>query len=166
MKKIKSFGLTLIALALPLFTAQAFDFLTIYPADSPNAKQIKLDDVKRITFDGNTLAVETFDGNPRDTFFALEGIGKIIFKEFDEKYGEVSVQPVTADADVIAYIFAGELVVESSADVKLLTLFSIDGKILQRSTQSTMYIGSLPASVYILQINTEQGSAVRKIIKQ
>ena len=161
-KKLKTFGLTLIAFALSLFAVQAVEVISleIYPAGGITVKH-ELEQIQRISFSAGGVLVKHFGADA--TNYAFENIIKIIFGTMDP----VANSLVIADTDVTAYITsAGELVVFSSADFKSLTLLSIDGKILQKGISSPMFVGSLPASIYLLQIDTTQGTIVKKLVKQ
>jgi len=160
-KKLKTFGLTAIVFALSLFTVQATDdHLWIHPTGGSSIKKVELDNIERITFADGKVSVKTFDGN---IVYAFENVSKLTFGD-----GNTGIDtPLSAaELDAIAYISpAGELIVKSSASINSLTLFAIDGKMVQKSNLSTMFVGSLPASIYILRIDTEEGTVVKKIIK-
>ena len=159
-KKIKTFGLTIIAFAMTLFAVQAADALLVYPANG-TATKFDLNNVQRITFSNGEMLVKPFDSNA--TAFTIENISKISFGNMNVAINRPMITP-----DIIAYITPeGKLVVKSdAASVKSLTLFSTEGKILQKTASSTMFIGSLTANIYLLQVETTQGVVVKKIIKQ
>ena len=160
--KLKSIGLMLIALTLPFFGVQAFDALTVHSTNGTNVTQIELDKIQRITFSDNAVAVKNVEGVT--ALFAFEEFLRITFEPMEED--QTFVCPVISDLDVIVYISFGNLVAVSTATINSMTLFSIDGRVIQRIDASRMFVGHLPASVYLLQVNTEQGSFMRKIIKQ
>ena len=70
-------------------------------------------------------------------------------------------------SETFAYVTpAGEVIVESSVAVQSLTLFDVTGKIAVETRHATaLHASALPAGVYFLQINTAQGSVIKKIIK-
>ena len=159
-KKLKTFGLTLIAFALTLSAAQAANALLVHPANGGAAAKFDLNNVQRITFSNGEMLVKPFGSNA--AVFVIENISKISFEEMDVAINRPVITP-----EVIVYISpAGEVVVKSEAGVKSLTLFSTEGRILQKTDSSTMFIGSLTANVYLLQIETTKGIVVKKIIKQ
>ena len=163
-KKLKTFGLTLIAFALSLFATQAqvTDVMLVNSADGGSSDKVALNNIQRITFSANDLNVITFDG--RNFVCAYENIGKIVFDS--QVITDVANSLVTGSNALVYITSAGELVVENFTDIKSLTLLSIDGKILQKAASSPMYINSLPASVYLLLIDSAQGVIARKIVKQ
>ena len=165
--KLKTLGLTITAFVLSLFAAQAqtqeINALSISPASGSSVVQIALEDIQRITFSGAAdLSLKTLDGN--ETVYALSNIQKIIFDHKTNTNMECLIAPGLEA--ILHYLTpAGELVVESQRDIKSLTLFSIEGKMIQTTRLSTMYVGTLSSGVYILKIDTPEGPVVRKIIK-
>jgi len=158
-KKLKTFGLTIIAFALMLPVAQAADALLVHPTNGVAAK-FELNNVQCITFANGKMLVKLFNSDA--TTFTVESISKISFENTNVAINRSVITP-----DVVVYITPeGKVAVESQADVKFLTLFSTEGRVLQKTASSTMYIGSLTANVYLLQIETTQGLVVKKIIKQ
>ena len=164
-KKLKTFGLTLIAFALSLFTAQAqlTDVLSVYPDNGSIPANYALGNIQRVTFLTDDFSVLLLNGN--NFAYAYENTDKIVFANADI-FTDIS-NPLVPGLNIVTYITpAGELVVDSFADIKSLTLLSIDGKILQKGISSSMFVGYLPASIYLLQIETAQGIVVKKVFKQ
>ena len=158
-KTLKIFGLS-IFFPLWVFSAQLTDGLLVHPVTGSFIEKIALDNIERITFSDGDMSIQSSDGNV--IVYLFTDISKITF----DKINEAGINNPVSELDIIVYVSSmGELVVNSSSIVKSLTLFSIDGKIVQRGTSSTMFIGSLPASAYILRIETEEGAAVKKIIR-
>jgi len=160
--KLKSYALLLIALVLPAFSMQAFDGLKIH-LTSGTSEQIELDKIQRITFDNMAMSVKTDDG--LTTMFIFEDFLKITFEKMGDQDPNFN-NPVMCDSDLFVFLHSGELVAVSNTEIHSMILFSIEGRIIQKTNADRMYVGTLPASVYLLQINTEQGSFMRKIIKQ
>jgi len=160
-KNLKTFGLTVIAFALTLFAAQASDALSVYLASGTSAEKMELDNIQRVTFsETGNLLVKPFNGNA--IVYILENIGKITFEDMMS----VGIANVPM-SDLKLYVTRdGEVVVESTADIQSLTLFSVVGHLLARTTSSRMQIGYLPQNVYLLKIDTSEGTVVKRIIKQ
>ena len=163
-KKLKTFRLTIMAFALSLFAVQAqqvVDVMSVYPATGGTPAVYILDNIQKLLFTTGELSVKPIDNSA--TLYAFGNVSKVTFS----KTSGVPNSLTTIGADVsVNWPEPGVLAVQSCAALKSLTLLSIDGKILQKTTSSTMFVGSLPASVYLLQIETAQAKVVKKIIKQ
>ena len=121
----------------------------------------RLNDLRRITFSGNNLVLLMQNAN--QTSYALNDVRKITFG----KASSNGITPVAPDLDILVYVTPqGEVVVETPYAVRSLTLFDITGKKWQTSAESRLNINALTSGVYILQINTAQGSVTKKIIKK
>jgi len=172
--RLKTVGLTIIALAISLFNAQAAEALFVHLADGSSVPNSALDNIQRITFSNGNMFVKSFDGNS-DINAYLDNIAKITFGDI-EITDDVTA-PRAPGLDVVVYITpAGGIVVESPEAVQSLTLFNVDGKILRVATavetghalslQTTLDASTLPTGIYLLQIKTQQGIVTKKIIKK
>ena len=167
-----SFCLLHVLLLLPINAAHSQEALIVHKTGGSAAKSFALDNVQRITFSGDNLSVKQFDGN--DSAYALDDIAKLTFG--DMIITDVKAPSAPIRLEVVVYSTSpGELVVKSSAAIQSLTLFNIGGKILHAnaieterapSLQTAVNISAFPTGVYLLQINTEQGTVVKKIIKK
>ena len=166
-----SHWLLYVMLLLSANTAYSQDALIVHGRDVTRHVSIALDNVQRITFSGNDLSVKPFDGNA--AVYALDHIVKITFGNME--ISDVT-NPVGSDLDVVVYVTpAGEIVIESPVAIQSVTLIAMDGKILRRtdsavetlhatSLQTTINVSNLSKGVYLLQIDTTQGTVVKKII--
>jgi len=170
-------GLTTVALALSLSATKAADALLIHPTDGSSSESFALDNVQRITFSGNDIIVETWRTASPDNnieIYTLDYVSKITFGNVNSNS---IANPSATSLDVLVYTTpAGEFIVESPISIKSLTLFTIDGKILATQTQlvgtlratslqASVNVSGLPSGVYILLIDTVQGTVAKKIIK-
>ncbi|MDR0232627.1 MAG: T9SS type A sorting domain-containing protein [Dysgonamonadaceae bacterium] len=165
--KLKTLGLTTILLVLSLFSVQADDALIVYINDLGPVNS-KLDNVQRITFSDDQLSIKLFDSNA--TNYSIDNITKITFGDVDFT-GISNLPKADNNLDVLIYsTSAGEIVVESSSSIQSLTLFSIDGKMLQAvkphatSLHETINVSSFMSGVYLVQVKTQQGVIVKKVI--
>ena len=74
--------------------------------------------------------------------------------------------------DVFSYVTTeGDIIVESLNAIKSLTLFGIDGKMItkqQTNGVEKQYIASIrdcAVGVYLLHVETEQGTVIKKVVK-
>jgi len=128
-----------------------------------------LKNIQRLSFPDDNLSVKTFDGN--EAVYILEDIAKLDFG--DVITTDVATPQTSNSIDVIVYVTpAGDVVVESPAAVKSLTLFNIDGKVLLRTVETRhatslqTNLSAFPTGVYLLHVETEQGTVAKKIIKK
>ena len=154
-------------LLLSISTAHSQSHLVIYKADG-SAEDARLDNIERLSFSDGNLSVKTSDGN--SAVYALDNV-KLRFE--DVIHAGVN-DPVTNGIDVVVYANqAGEVVVKSPVAIQSLALLGMDGKMLRTvetgrapSLQTTLNVSSLPTGVYLLRIETLQGTVVKKMIKQ
>ena len=154
------FGLLM---SLSVAVAQTTDGLLVHPANGSAVQGTALNNIQRLTFDGNNLSVENTNGTVAN--YILTDIAKLTF-------GDITITNIDNPAaqsaiDVNVYFTPeGELVVESPAAVKSLALFAIDGKSVLRNNSTSISLVSLPTGIYILLIETQQGNVSKKIIKK
>ena len=169
MNKIRCLCLWLLyaMLLLSMNTAYSQEALIVHPANGSLATSFVLENIQHITFSNDNLSVKSFDCNDV-VVRSLDNVEKITF---GDKLPASLIPPSTADLNVVAYITPdGVIVVKSSAIVQSLKLFDLNGKILRTTTQKTpqtsINISSLPAGIYLLRIETKQGTKINKIIKK
>ena len=102
-------------------------------------------------------------------YYNYDDIAKITFVD---NYTGINNPVAKSGSDVIVHITpAGDLTVESAVAIKSLTLFSIDGRLISKDnytfveTQSIVSLQGKPAGVYLVRVETEQGTVVKKIVK-
>lgn len=70
-------------------------------------------------------------------------------------------------ADVLIYPNPANDILYIEGIVKTVTVFDMSGRsVLQRENQNTLSLGHLPAGVYVISIENENGRSVQKLIKQ
>ena len=164
--KLKTLTATTIASALSLsaVVAQTAEGLFVHPVDGSAIQSTALDNIQRLTFDGNDLSVVE-NTNGTTAGYALDDVAKLTF-------GDIIVMNIdnpTAQSaiDVNVYVTpAGELVVESPVAVKSLVLFSMSGTQMLRTNSTSISLTSLQTGVYVLLVETNQGNISKKIIKK
>jgi hypothetical protein len=169
MKKTYLFSIWLLLLFMP--TVYAGQVFKVHKSDIYPSFDYSLEEIRQITFADGQLLVHSVDGTYKD--HTLSAIQKISFSEKteSEKGDGTSVSDGLADKQaMVAYITpSGEVVVESEAKILSLTLYDVSGKRLLHTlvsgNSSSLSVSGIPSGVYLLQITTEQGIVVKKIIK-
>ena len=165
---------------LPIGVAHSQEALIVHIADGARPISILLDDIQRITFSGDDLSAKLFDGSV--AAYALDAVAKLTFG--DGMGTGISAPPASDPIDVVVYFASpGEMVVECRGDARnalacnaitRVAVFGIDGTMRTAvgalhatpRQQTTIDISAFPPGVYLLQIETLQGTTVKKIIKK
>jgi hypothetical protein len=127
---------------------------------SPNGtvQSFALDDLKKITFTETDMSFHAMNGNITSLLF--DDVSAWTF----EPLGMV-VLPVTAES-VKVYLNAGCVVVESPANISAVSLYNLQGALLQHTAKAILPVSALPAGLYIVRVADRQGNAsVHKILK-
>ncbi len=164
MKKVfNSLSLLSLVSMMSMQVVSAQEELIVHKTDGVSIESSELENIQRITFpDGEMLVVETWHATSLQ--IALDEIAKLSFGEMQTT--ETTAPPLAPPIDVAVYITAqNEIVVESPAAIQSLALYNVDGKMLRVATETTINASTLPTGVYLLQVKTEQGTIVKKIIK-
>jgi len=131
------------------------------------ADTILLNEIQQIYFSGESMIVEMLSENKE---YDLADIAKLLFANI----GTTGINNpfVQNNLDVRAYITSvNNLVVESSVAIKLITLFGNDGKTVFQQhykgveTRCVISLQGNASGIYLLQIETEQGIVVKKVVK-
>jgi len=143
------------------------DSLILQKNDGSPADKILLRNIQQLSFSDENLSVETPSGSKE---YAFEDIAKLLFK--NGSITGINNPPAQSGFDVWVFVTpAGDAVVESSLTIKSLMLFSIDGKMLfkqqydEEKTQCSVSLQNRAAGIYLLGIETEQGTVVKKVVK-
>jgi len=155
---------------LPSGAAYSQEALNVYLTDGAAPKNFALDKIQRITFSGNNLNVRLFDNTT--TAYSLDGIAKLRFGGLNTSNSIVVPEP----ADVTVYFRSpGEITVKSPSAIRRLAVYAIDGRLMHSAAidmanasvlQTAVDVSAFPRGVYIVQIETQQGTVSKKIIKQ
>ena len=166
-KRIRGLGLLAAALAMSLASVWAVgenetpEALNVYFYNSDVVQSTLLDDLQGISFSGDNLLLQTQGSNK--TSISLNDVRKITFGEAIPN----SVTPVVKDSDIRVYVTPqSEVVIETLRKILSLNIFDITGKKCLTSVETDLNISALSSGIYLLQINTAQGSVTKKIIKQ
>ena len=145
------------------------DTLFVHKSNGSSVEKIALDDIQLLSFSSTNLTVGTLSGN--EVVYALNDIAKILFK--DASTTGIHNPSAQGNLDVFVYVSpTGDVVVESSVTIKSLTLFGVDGKMIYQQhcnggeKQCAISLQENAAGVYLIQVETEQGAVVKKVINQ
>ncbi|MCL2776304.1 MAG: T9SS type A sorting domain-containing protein [Oscillospiraceae bacterium] len=141
--------------------------LIVNKNDGSLADKILLNDIQQLSFSDENLSVETSSGNE---VYAYENVIKLIFGDINSSGIN---NPAKDGFDVIAYVTPeGDAVVKSSVPIKSLTLFGVDGKMISKQncngmieTLHAMSLQGKPSGVYLLRVETEQNTVVKRVVK-
>ena len=131
---------------------------------SPVGK-ILLSNIQQLSFSDGNLSVETSNGNEA---YAFDDIAMLLF---DISAAGINNPPARSGDMLISITPAGDVIIESLVAIKSLALFSADGKMIsmqQCYDAKTQCIASLPdnaAGVYLIRVETEQGTVIKKVVK-
>ena len=132
-----------------------------FPADST-----LLDNIEQLTFSDGNLSVELVGGS--NDVYSFEDIAKLTFGHITTPTGTGNPQAQSPEV-IVSVDLEGNMKVECAAEIKSLTLFTIDGKTVSTVTVETRHATSLPqrlsAGVYLLSVETGQGTVIKKIVK-
>ena len=121
------------------------------PVDDTAYDELLLDDIQMLSISGWNLFVETRH-DATHLQYDLDDLEKL---SFGGRPSHISY-PVQDKLNVIAYFTKeGNLVVESPADIRSLTLFGIDGKMIPTR--------NVAAGIYLVRVETRQGVVVKKV---
>jgi len=147
--------------------AASDEALIVNRNDGSPANKILMNDIQQLFFGSDSLFVETSDGSE---MYALADIANLLFGDNTTSINNPSVQN---SLDLLVSVTpSGDVTVKSSAGIRSLTLFGIDGKMISKQhcngTVETWHAASLqgkPAGVYLIRVETEQDTVVKKIVK-
>ena len=142
-------------------TVSSNDALVVNKSNGSSADKILLDSIKQLTFlDGNLSVVSVSDSS------SVYSFGNITNLTFNKIITGIS-NPKAQSPEVIVYVNSdGNIKVECTVEIKSLTLFSIDGKTVTTvETGRTSFLQCPSAGIYILAVETTQGTIVKKIVK-
>jgi len=139
--------------------------LIVNKNDGSPADKILLNNIQQLSFSDGNLSIET---SSISEAYAYENVMKLIFGDINSSGIN---NPAQNGFDVIAYVTPeGDAVVKSSVPIKSLTMFDIDGKMISKQncngveTQCTASLQGKPAGVYLLRVETEQNTVVKKVV--
>jgi hypothetical protein len=119
-----------------------------------------LDDIRKLVFTSSNFLLMPGSGSTISYPFA--SITKVSF----EGGNTTGMNIPAACFDVSTYLtLQGEVIVLTDAFIYSLTLFGTEGKILGKSHSNTLSVSHLPAGIYLLRVETVQGTVVKKVIK-
>ena len=141
--------------------------LIVYKNDDSPVDKILLNDIQQLSFSDENLSVETSNNSK---VYGFEDITKLLFGDINTS--KINNPFAQSNFDVFVSVTpVGDVIVKSSAVIKSLVLFGIDGKIISKQqcngieTQCVVSLQGNAAGVYLLRIEAEQGIIIKKIVK-
>ena len=157
MRKVK-FVITILAIIFSIATLKGQDNMVINLVGSSNVT-IAIDDIQRITFDKGNMLLKTVNG--AENTYLLDDITSITFLDDPS-----AIQDTPKNIELNVYVNAyGEIVVESPYRINRLTVFDLSGKQLTTSAQSNLNVSFLSTGMYLLRVETTEGTVTKKFIK-
>ena len=160
MKKQKNLALLAMLLLLQM-SAQAAESLLVYPANGGMAQITQLDNVQCLKFANDTLLLTTTTGS--EISYALAETGKITIEDVEDVPTNISTKNAV---EISVYPNPSTEDITISGNILSWTLLDLNGKTLKQASTLNVPAGDLPTGVYLLKINTAQGSVTKKIIKK
>jgi hypothetical protein len=149
-----------LALLLGITTSQGQDNLVIHLITGSDVT-VAIKDVQRITFSGDNMLLKPVTGAEKSYH-----LDNITFITFLNGVGIHENPEVAKNIEVNVYVnAAGEVVAESSHSIIGLTLFDVTGKLVSMTTRSHINVNSLNMGIYLLKIETTDGTVTKKFIK-
>jgi len=157
MRKIRIL-ITFLAITFCIAGLKGQDNIVINFADNSNVT-IALNDIQRITFNGDNVRFKTV--NSVENSYLMDDIAFISFSD-----APTAIKDVPKNDKLHVYVNANsEIVVETTYQIKKLTVFDINGRKLTMSTQSSLNVNSLSKGIYLLKVETTEGVLTKKFIK-
>lgn len=142
------------------------DALIVHKNDGSTTDKVLLSKIQQFPFSDESFSIETSSGSE---VYAFSDITKLLFYNIGATGVSNPSEQSGFDA-LISVTPTGDLMVKSSTAIKSLILFNVDGKIIsiqQYSGVETQHIISLrdnTVGIYLLRVETEQGTIVKKLL--
>ena len=143
-------------------TVFSSDALVVNKINSSLTDKTLLVDIKQLTFSVDNLSVEPVIGG--NSVYSFSNIAKLTFEGMHVNISNSQAQ----SPEVIVYVNPeGNIEVKCAAEIKSLRLFTIDGKTIAATVEMryATSLQNLPAGIYLLAVETAQGTVVKKIVK-
>ncbi len=144
------------------------DTLFVHKNDGSPVEKIQLNNIQQLFFSNENLFVEILNSSK---MYAFDNIAKLFFD--DSNTTGIHNPSVQSGFDVIVSVTPiGDMIVKSSIAINLLTLFSVDSKMISKQqcngieTERVVSLQGSAAGIYLLRVETAQGTIVRKVVKQ
>ena len=159
-RKEKKILIAMLAIVFSIAALKGQDNMVIHLAGS-NDVTVAIDDIQRITFDGDNMLLKTVTGAEHS--YLLETIASITFLDGEP----TAIKEVAKNIEPNVYVNAsGELIVESSYLINRLTVFDLNGRKLIMGTQNRLNVNALSKGLYLVKIETAEGVVTKKFIKK
>ena len=139
-------------------TVKGQDNMVINLADD-NSVTIAIDSIDCITFNADRMILKNSAGT--ENSYSFDDIVSITF--IDEP---MTIKDMTKNIELNVYINSyGEIIAESSAEIRKLTVFDLNGREVASTNQSKLNASFLSTGMYLLNVETNQGVVAKKFIK-
>ena len=153
--RVIGFGL---AILFSIVTVKGQDNIVINFANNSDVT-IKIDDIQKITFNGNNMQFKTVKGV--ENSYLMDDIALISFSD-----GLTAIKDMPKNIELNVSVNAnGKIVVEAPYPIKELTVFDLNGRKLITGTLGSLNVNFLSKGIYILKIETTEGIITKKFIK-
>jgi len=151
--------ITFLAIIFSIATLKGQDNMVINLVGN-NDVTIAINDIQRITFDANNMLLKNVNGV--ENTYLLDNIASITF--FDDP---TAIKDVPEGIEIDVYVNAsGEIAVKSPYQINRLTVIDLSGRALTTSTQSSLNVNSLSTGIYLLKVETTEGTVTKKFYKK
>jgi hypothetical protein len=162
--------ITFMAIIFSIVTVKGQDNMVIN-FDSDSNITIAIDNIQRIIFNGNNIVLKTVSGDEDN--YLLDDIAFITFLDNlsipdipDNPDNPDAIEKFMENIDVNIYMDGyGIIIVESLYEIQMITVFDINGKIVTSTNHNSINVSSLSMGIYLLRIETTQGTVNKKFIK-
>jgi len=150
-----------VAIMFGIATTNGQDKLVIHLVNNSDVA-VEINKIQRITFSGNNMLLKPVTGDEQS--YHLDNITGITF--LDDPSDICEKQNVDKNIEVNVYVnSSGELVVESPHLITGVTVFDLTGRTVKTTRQSLVNVNSLSMGVYLLKVETHQGTVTKKFVK-
>ena len=140
------------------------DALILRKNDGSPVDKILLNNIRELSLTDEKLSVETLT---ESKMYAYNDIAQLHFGDINDN----GINNPLARNGIDVFMYADYLTVESRIAIKSLALFGIDGKMIVETRHATsphatsLQWNNTPAGIYLLRVETEQGTVVKKVVK-
>ena len=159
MKK-KKILLSFLVILFSITTSKGQNKMVIHLVGSNNVT-VAMKDIRRIEFQDNNMLLKTISGT--ENSYPLDDISLITF---ETKPSVICEMPNAENIEVHFYLNSnGEIIVETQAEIRMLTVFDLTGKVMTSARQNSISVASLSMGTYLLKVETNKGTVTKKFVK-
>ncbi len=136
------------------------DMLVVNKKDGSPVEKAFIDDISQVSLQTGNLQVVPKTGSAKLSY-PIAAVSSLNFEEGDMT--DVNT-PAAASGMNVYFSPQGEIIVQTGILVHSLTLLGMEGKILGKSRSNVLSTSHLPAGIYLLRVETAQGTVVKKVM--